>query len=84
LVIPPATAHLITNQFVPMLVWTFVLGFLSALLGYYMSDALNSSIAGSMAVASGFLFVLAMFFGPQRGLLVKFFRSRKIAPHRPF
>jgi manganese/zinc/iron transport system permease protein len=84
LVIPPATAHLITNQFVPMLIWTFIIGFLSALIGYYLSDALNSSIAGSMAVASGILFLLGLLFGPERGMVVKMLRTRRIAPHRPY
>lgn len=84
LVVPPATAHLITNQFVPMLMWTFFIGFLSALMGYYISVGLNSSIAGSMAVSSGMLFVLGMLFGPQRGLVVKLLRMRRIAPHLPF
>jgi manganese/zinc/iron transport system permease protein len=84
LVVPPATAHLLTNKLSHMLVTTFILGFLSAALGYAISYWLNSSIAGSMAFVSGWLFLLALLFSPKKGLIYKKIRSRRIAPHRPF
>jgi manganese/zinc/iron transport system permease protein len=84
LVVPPATAHLLTKKLSYMLLVTLLLGFLSAWFGFLISAQLDSSIAGSMATVSGLLFLLAVLFSPQRGLIIRRIKSRKIIPHRPF
>ena len=65
LVVPPATAYLLTHQFKTMLFLTAVFGVLVAITGYYLAVMLDSSIAGSMAVMSGVFFLIVFIFSPQ-------------------
>lgn len=71
LVVPPATAYLLTHNFRTMLWLTALLGILSAVTGYYLAAWLNGSIAGAMASMCGFFFLLAFFFSPSEGLVIK-------------
>ena len=59
LVVPPATAFLITNKLKPMLLLTVVIGFLSALGGYYLAVWFDGSVSGGMTIISGLLFATA-------------------------
>jgi manganese/zinc/iron transport system permease protein len=52
-----ATAYLLTHDLKRMLVITVVLGIFIAFTGYWMAYWLNASIAGCMAVVTGFCFV---------------------------
>ena len=52
LVVPAATAFLITKDLKRMVVVIIIQGFLNSLGGYIVSNALNASISGSMAVIS--------------------------------
>ncbi len=58
IIIPPATAFLVTKQLGPMLLWSIFFGFLSSFLGFAMAIVLDVSIVGSIAVMSGMLFTL--------------------------
>ena len=58
LVVPPATAYLISKQVETMMAYTVLFGILSAVGGFYLATWWNSSISGAMAVAAGILFVL--------------------------
>lgn len=75
LVVPPATAYLLTHNFRTMLWLTALLGILSAVSGYYLAAWLNGSIAGAMASMCGFFFLLAFFFSPSEGVVVKQLRK---------
>lgn len=85
-VVPPATALLLTDR-LPRMIWgsvfiaagSAVLGHLGALIipgwwGYH-----STTTAGMMAVASGFLFALAMVFGPTHGILARFGRRQLLS-----
>jgi manganese/zinc/iron transport system permease protein len=67
LVVPPATAYLISKQVETMMAYTVLFGILSAVLGFYLATWWNASISGAMAVAAGMLFVLV--FGARRLLV---------------
>ena len=56
LIVPPATAYLITTNLKKMLVLASIFGILSAFGGYYLAAAINGSIAGAMATVAGILF----------------------------
>ena len=56
LIVPPATAYLITTELKKMLLLTSLFGILSALGGYYLASLINGSIAGAMATVAGGLF----------------------------
>ncbi|API92039.1 manganese transport system membrane protein MntD [Virgibacillus pantothenticus] len=74
LIVPGATAYLLTDRFLVLLILSGGIGILSAALGYLFAVQLNVSIAGSMAVASGVLFLGALLFSPNQGIITKKFR----------
>ncbi len=71
LVIPPATAALLTDRLAWMLGLSILVGVAMALGGYGMAAAMDLSIAGSMATAGGALFALAFLAAPGRGLITQ-------------
>ncbi|HEX2252863.1 MAG TPA: metal ABC transporter permease [Thermoanaerobaculia bacterium] len=77
LVVPPATAHLLTERLGPMLVLAVALGVASALGGYAVARWLDASIAGAMAAVAGALFVAALVASPRHGLA-----ARALTQHR--
>lgn len=62
LIVPPATAYLITTSLKPMLWLTAFFGFLSSLGGYFLAVWINGSIAGAMATVAGILFLCVWIF----------------------
>ena len=69
MIVPPATAYLLTDRLGVMLAASVAVGAASAVGGYWLAHALDASIAGSIATAAGALFVLAFLFAPRRGLV---------------
>lgn len=62
LIVPPATAQLLTNRLKPMLVLASLIGVLSAIGGYYLALWINVSITGAMVVISGVFFAVAFIY----------------------
>jgi manganese/zinc/iron transport system permease protein len=58
LVVPPATAYLLTHSLKRMLGLTVLFAFLSSACGYALAVALDGSIAGAIVTCAGGLFVL--------------------------
>lgn len=71
---PPATAYMLTDRLSRMLFISIAAGVMSALIGYQMARYFDTSIAGSMAVATGMIFMLAVLLAPERGLISKIVR----------
>ena len=76
LIVPAATAHLLTDRYGIMLLLSLVLGAAAAVLGHIGAITVprlfgfaDTSTAGMMAVASGLLFAMAMLFAPRYGVL---------------
>jgi manganese/zinc/iron transport system permease protein len=59
LIVPPATAYLLTEKLKVMLILAVATGVLSAVTGYYLALMINASIAGSIAVMTGVYFTAA-------------------------
>lgn len=59
LVVPAATAYLLTENFKQMVLIAVLVGILSVIGGYYISEQLDTSIAATMAVVSGVFFTVA-------------------------
>lgn len=78
LVVPAATAYLLTERLSVMILLSMGIGSLSAVLGYMAAAYLDASIAGAMISVAGVLFVLAFLLSPTHGLVWKK-RSRKRA-----
>jgi manganese/zinc/iron transport system permease protein len=79
LIVPGATAHLLTDRLGWMLAWSVVISILSSVYGYVLAFELNTSVAGMMAVVAGAQFALAVFFAPRHGLAVKWWSSMRLA-----
>lgn len=58
LVVPPATAYLLTEKLSHMIGITVIIAFINAVLGYYLAVAINGSIAGAIVTVSGILFFI--------------------------
>ena len=78
LVVPPATAYLLTNRLERMLALAVVLGVASAVLGYQIARWLDCSIAGAMASVAGLFFVTALLFSPGHGLVARLLIHRQM------
>ena len=79
LVVPPATAFLLTDRLSTMLALAVGCGVLSTALGYVLARSLDASIAGSMATVAGVLFLLAFLLSPTHGLVSREWRRRRLA-----
>ncbi|MBA2443444.1 MAG: metal ABC transporter permease [Rubrobacter sp.] len=77
LIVPSATAYLLTDKLSYMMGLAVLFGVVSAVSGYYVSAAMNLSIAGMMAVMTGALFTLALLLSPSRGLVANLLRRRR-------
>ena len=78
LIVPPATAHLLTDRLWTMQILSVGGACLSAILGYFLAEYWNTSVAGMMSVVAGGLFTISVIFAPQHGLLVKAFRKLRL------
>jgi manganese/zinc/iron transport system permease protein len=76
LIVPPATAYLLTDRLPTMIVLSVATGVIAALGGYALAIALNASIAGAMATVGGILFGLALLLSPRYGLIAKILRRQ--------
>ena len=69
LVIPGATARLLTDRFTTMLLISAGVSLTAALAGFFMGYLLDVSVGGTVVLALGVLFGLAYLFAPHHGLL---------------
>ncbi len=60
LIIPPATAQLVTTKLKSMLLWACLFGITSVCIGYYVAIWLNVSITGVMVSIAGMIFFLTL------------------------
>ncbi|HSH96217.1 MAG TPA: metal ABC transporter permease [Roseimicrobium sp.] len=74
LILPGATASMITQRLPVRLGLSVVHAALSSLIGFHLGTWLNCSIASGMVVAATGLFLIAWVFGPVDGLLHRFRR----------
>ncbi len=74
---PPVTAYLLTDDLKRMLVLSGAIGAVNGVLGYQAAALLDVSIAGSMAVVTGLVFLAVFILAPRRGLISSLLRRRK-------
>jgi manganese/zinc/iron transport system permease protein len=79
LVVPAATAYLLTERLSVMIFLSMGVGVISSTLGYYVSVVLDASIAGCMISVAGVLFVLALLFSPTHGVVLRKLKQRRLA-----
>jgi manganese/zinc/iron transport system permease protein len=86
LIVPGATAHLLTDRLSSMLGVSLVIAALTAVLGHIGAIAVPSwfghdatSSTGSMAVVTGLLFLLTMLVAPRHGVVSKLARRVRLS-----
>ncbi len=86
LIVPGATASLLTDRLPRLIVISALLGALAAVAGHLTAITVprwfgysSTSTSGMMALMSGFIFVVALFFGPSNGLLFVMIRRLRLA-----
>jgi len=77
MIAPPATAYLLTDRLAMMLILSALVGVVSAIGGFWAAYALDVSIAGAMATATGICFLGAYLWAPDRGLVAVARRRRR-------
>jgi manganese/zinc/iron transport system permease protein len=78
LIVPGATAYLLTDRLERMLALSVAVGALASVLGYLLAKWLDSSIAGAIATVAGALFALAFLFSPRHGLVSRVVAQRRL------
>ncbi len=79
LIIPGATAYLVTDRFGHMLLIAPVAAAASGVVGLYISYYRDTSPGGMVVLTQGVLFFLVYLFGPTRGVLTTRLRARRRA-----
>ncbi len=83
LILPGATAHLLSARLPVIMGLTVLHALLGSLLGVHLAIWLNCSPAGALVVAGMGLFLLAWLFSPHDGLLAQWHRRRNVKLEPP-
>ena len=83
LIIPGATAYLLTDRFSTMLVIAPIMSALSSVVGIYLSYWLDASSGGLVVVVQGVVFGLVYLLSPRHGLVGKRLQARRYARMSP-
>jgi hypothetical protein len=79
LIVPPATASLVTGRLGWLMAWAVAIGATSAVFGYLLAAAVDTSVAGAMAVVAGLQFFAAVLASPRSGLVSRWLRNKALA-----
>ncbi|MFC1463423.1 MAG: metal ABC transporter permease [Candidatus Brachytrichaceae bacterium NZ_4S206] len=77
IIVPAATAYLLTDDLGRMIGLAVGVGAVSAVSGFFIAFALDASVAGAMATMTGVCFLLALAFSPSHGLVARAIRLRR-------
>jgi manganese/zinc/iron transport system permease protein len=69
MIAPPSAAYLLTDDLIRMLQYSAGIGIFSAITGFFIASAFDSSISGCMATMTGVCFLITFLFAPKRGLV---------------
>lgn len=76
IIVPAATAYLLTERLSIMIVISMIVGIISSAGGYYIAYLFDASIAGSMISVAGGIFLIVFLFSPTHGVIVKQWRRK--------
>ena len=79
LIVPAATAHLLTDRLAVMIFLSAVVGIAASVLGYQAAAYWDTNVAGMMTVVVGLLYTSALFFSPRYGIFSKLLRNFKMS-----
>mgnify|MGYP001273472315 FL=1 len=69
MIVPAATAYLLTDNLKRMLVIATSFGVFASISGYWVAHWLDASISGAMATVMGIVFLVTYLFAPSKGLI---------------
>lgn len=78
LITPASTALLLSNRLPVVLVLAGIMGWLSAVIGLLLAIQLETTPGPAMAVTATLIYLLAVFFAPQKGLVFRSAQKRKL------
>jgi ABC-type Mn2+/Zn2+ transport system permease subunit len=79
IVVPAATGALLSERLLGMMVWSVAIGAASAVFGYLAAAAINTNVAGMMAVMAGLQMTVAVVLAPRSGLASRWLRNLELA-----
>lgn len=79
LITPATSAYLWSDRLSSMLVLSSLFGIISAVVGYYIAVWIDASISGSMAFATGLVFIISFIFAPKHGVISKYIRPSEVS-----
>lgn len=77
LIVPAATAYLLTQRLSRMLLLTVLVGAVACVVGYVAAILVDASISGAIATVLGLQFALAVLLSPRDGVLTTLARRRR-------
>ncbi|MFP4207403.1 MAG: metal ABC transporter permease [Wenzhouxiangella sp.] len=80
LITPGATAYLLVNRLPAMLLLSTLLGVAAAVIGLYLAFRFNVASGGAIVLVVTGFFLLAFLFAPQRGVVARRLRRRRVQP----
>jgi ABC-type Mn2+/Zn2+ transport system permease subunit/Mn-dependent DtxR family transcriptional regulator len=77
LITPASTALLLSTRLQRVIALSALFGLISAVLGLYLAIRFETTPGPAMAVTATLIYLLAVFFAPEKGLVFRFFRRLK-------
>lgn len=78
LITPASTALLLSDRLQTVLLLAALIGLTTAILGFFVAVALDTTPGPAMAVLATLFYILAVLFSPRKGLIFKTLRKRRI------
>jgi manganese/zinc/iron transport system permease protein len=75
-IVPAATAYLLTERLIEMIAYSAMVGALSAVSGYWLAIWIDGSVSGGIVTMTGVSFGLALLFSPSQGLVARARQNR--------
>jgi len=75
-IVPAATAYLLTDRLILMIIGSGAIGAISAITGYWLAIRIDGSVSGGIVTMTGVFFGLALLFSPSQGLVANLRRHR--------
>ncbi|WP_318461838.1 metal ABC transporter permease [Photobacterium leiognathi] len=83
-VIPGATAYLLSDRFSTVIILSMFIGVISALLGAYLSYFINGATGGIIVLLQTVFFISAFFLAPKYGKLATYKKAKQALKQSPF
>lgn len=77
IIVPAATAYLLTDRLPVMIGGSVAIGALCAVLGYFSALWTDASVSGFIGTWTGVFFALALLFSPSQGIIARWVQTRR-------